>query len=114
MVKRTIDDDFINSLSLGALKKYVLDYFNINFHNTEVINKHKGITISLRKSGVRHVIYARNAGYIKLKAILVIDEIIKNAIFMNFKNPDIEESVDIIGYMNFKSKIQIEGRYHFF
>lgn len=111
----TLNNTHADSLTLGKLKEYVKGYFIANLDGKQVVNKDKGITVILNKNSLRHVIHARNAGYVKYKAILLMDNMIENAEFCNFKNPDIDDDKDnIVGYMNFRTEAVIENKKQFF
>lgn len=107
-------EESLKGLKLGAVKKKCHAFFKENFNGKSVKNKHKAVTVSFNMRGINHLIYSRNPGYIKLKAVFVLRELVQNAVFCNFKNPDKNDSPDILGYLNFKSKAKIEGKIHTF
>ncbi len=110
-----VNDKQFEGMTLGNLKIYVKNHYNTNFKGKSVVNGHKNIVISFRSDGVRHVIYARNAGYVKLKAIVALDQMIKHAVFCNWKygtTTDLKQG--IIGFLHFKAKINIENKDHMF
>ena len=109
-----VDDKQFNDMPLGKLKKYVTNYFDREIKNSTVKNIHKGITVEIRKAGLRHLIHARNAGYVKLKAVIVLKEMIKNAEYSNFNEPDDNDGLDVLGYFNLKCKAKIEEKQHTF
>ena len=103
-------EETLKVLSLGDLKRKVKDFYTQNLKGRSVKNIHKGITVLFAMSGQRHLLYARNPGYTKLKAVYILPELIQNAIFCNFKGPDLNDD-GIVGYLNFRSKAKIEGKY---
>ena len=104
----------VNTLKLGELKKKVKAFYTENLKGKTVKNKHKGITVLFNAPGLKHLLFARNVGYVKLKAVFILRDLVKNAIFCNFKNPDINDNPGITGYLNFKSKAKIEGNIYAF
>ena len=94
---------------LGALKKIVKKYYDENLKGTTVINRDKGITVIFSNVGRNHVLYARKVGFEKLVAVFQLSEMVVNAVFTNFKGPDDDDFSNIIGYMNFKAKVNING-----
>lgn len=110
----TVDDLQFNGMKLGQIKQYVKSYYNSNYKGRTVVNEHKQITVHLGREGLHHVLYARKLGYTKLKALVVIADMIKEAIYCNFKNADENDSNDILGYLNFKSEVIIEGSVYWF
>ena len=98
------------STSLAELKLQVKKYYNDVLHGTSVVNKDKGITVTFSSVGRNHVLYARNAGFEKLVAIFKLPEIVSTATFLNFKNADENDHHSVVGYMNFKSMVSINGK----
>ncbi len=109
-----VEDSQFKGMKLGEIRNFVKAHYESKFKGKNVINEDKGITVTLGREGLHHTIYARNAGYIKLKALLIINEMIESAVYCNFKDADSDDPKDIIGYMNFKSKVIIEGLNHVF
>ena len=107
-------EDSLKGLKLGVLKKHCTSFFKRNINGKSAINKHKGITVLFNMRGLKHVLHARNSGYTKLKAVYILPELIENAVYCNFKNPGENDSPDIIGFLNFKSKAKIEGKIQIF
>jgi hypothetical protein len=75
-----------------------------------VKNKDKGITVRFSSVGRNHVLYARSAGFEKLAAIFALTDMVENAKFTNFKNPDPRDSLQVLGFMNFKCAVAVNGR----
>lgn len=109
-----VDDKQFEGMALGKIKTYVSDFFDKNLRDTQVKNLHKGITIDMRKAGLRHVIHARNPGYVKMKAVMVVKEMLRNAVYCNFGEPDANDAANVMGYFNFKCKVNVEGKDHVF
>ncbi len=105
-----VDDKQFAGMKLGKLKEYVKIYFNDNLRNMSVINQHKGISVKFSRKGFDHLIHARNVGYVKLKAVIVLKEMVENAVYLNFKDKDEDDTKDILGYFNFKSKVKVESK----
>ncbi len=103
-----------NNLALGELKKTAQEFYKENFKGKKVKNKDRGIIIEMTSTGIRHVLHARNVGYVKLKAIYVLDKMLEQAEFTNFKDRDADDFKEIIGYMNFKVSVMIEENLHKF
>ncbi len=109
-----VDDTQFKEMKLSELKEYVKTYFNENLRSKTATNFHKQITVQFSRKGLDHLLYARNAGYIKLKAVVVLKEMIENAVYLNFKNKDSDDVADIIGYFNFKCKVNVESNVQIF
>lgn len=109
-----VDDSQFAGMRLGEIKQYVKEYYDSHHKGKSVINQDKQITVYLGRDGLKHVLFARNVGYIKLKALVVISDMIREAVYCNFKGPDNNDSTKIIGYLNFKSQVIIEGSGYWF
>jgi len=109
-----VDDDQFIGMTLGQLKDYIKTYYNTNLKGSTIINKHKGISIQFGREGIRHLLYARKIGYTKLKAVVVLNQLMINSVYCNFKEPDITDTKEILGYLNFKAKVCIEDKIHLF
>jgi len=101
----------INSEKIGvqALKLQVKKFYDTNLKGKSVINKEKGITVTFSNVGRNHVLYAGAAGFEKLIAVYKLAEMVRNAKFCNFQAPDEDAPQGILGYMNFKVSVIING-----
>jgi hypothetical protein len=101
-------------VGIQKLKLLAKQFYNEKLHGLKVINMDKGITALFSSVGRNHVLYARNAGFEKLIAIFKLPEIVQNAKFTNFKNPDARDAKNVIGFMNFKCPVKINGVMQYF
>ena len=109
-----VDDQQFEGMQLRQLKNYVREYFNNEIRNTAVTNEHKNITVKFSRKGFDHILHARNAGYVKLKAIVVMKEMIMYAEYSNFQKKDTDDPFNVLGYFNYKCKVNIEDTIHLF
>lgn len=63
---------------------------------------------------VKYVIYARKPGYVKLKAVVVLDKMIQNAVYSNFHEAGENDPDVVLSFLNFKVKVNIENKIHYF
>lgn len=109
-----VDDAKYVPLKTGDIKRLMVEYFTENLAGKSVVNIHKGITIVLSKSGLRHVVHARRLGFYKLLGIKVLDQMLIHAKYTNFSEPDADDSEGILGYMNFTATAKIGTSLHTF
>ena len=102
-------DVLFDQYTLGELKSQAKVFYKKNLKGRSVINRHKGITIIFNEKGLRHTLYARKIGFTKIKAIWYLDEMVQEAVYCNFKNPDYDDVNSVLGYLNFKIRINSEG-----
>lgn len=100
----------LNGLSKAELRRYILKYYKEHLKGTEVVNKDTGITIhfsmtSGRKTAMGEAMYQRKAEIIR-----ILPDLVRYALYNNFGNPKEKDSPDIIGYLNFKGRCQIDGK----
>ena len=100
----------LGKLTKMELRKYVLDYYKYNLKGKEVINNDTGITIhfsmtSGRKTAMGEAMYQKKAEMIK-----ILPELVKYALYNNFGKRKLDESEEIIGYLNFKGRCILDGK----
>ena len=100
----------LNGLSKAELRRYILKYYKEHLKGTEVVNEDTGITIhfsmtSGRKTAMGEAMYQRKAEIIR-----ILPDLVRYALYNNFGNPKEKDSPDIIGYLNFKGRCQIDGK----
>ena len=111
----TINRKKVTSVSeISRLKTEMKSFYNTRLKGKTVKNKDKGISIVFSSVGRNHVLYARAAGFEKLIVIKKLPDMVREAEYCNFKEPDGNESKDILGYMNFKVNISINDEIFLF
>jgi hypothetical protein len=94
-------------VDIANLKKEMKSFYDNHLKGKTVKNEHKGISIIFSSTGRNHVLYARAVGFEKLIAIKKLAEMVREAVYCNFKEADQNDSKDILGYMNFKVDVCI-------
>ncbi len=102
-------DDFKN-MKVSELRAFTLDYYKKELHG-------KKIAI---KNSLKEVVFTTKAGrkiakgsamYKEKPAVLQhLEKVIQNSTYNNFGNPKPTDPKDLLGYLNFKSKIVIDGK----
>jgi antirestriction protein ArdC len=95
-------------MTVSELRKFTLDYYNENL-------KGKKVTI---KRHLKEVVFVAGAGRKMLQPIYSekvaviehLEELIKNSTYNNWGERKEKDSSDVLGYLNFKSKITIDGQ----
>jgi hypothetical protein len=109
-----VDNKLFKDMNLSQIKKFVRVFYNEKFKGKTYINKHKGISVKFTRKGIEHVLYARGRGKEKLQAATVLNKMIQNAEYTNFKDPDENDAKIVLGYLNFKVKVDIDNKIHLF
>jgi hypothetical protein len=100
--------DKFRKMTVSELRKFTLDYYNENL-------KGKKATI---KNHLKEVVFVAGAGRKMLQPIYSekvaviehLEELIKNSTYNNWGERKEKDSPDVLGYLNFKSKITIDGQ----
>ena len=108
-----VDDAQFAGMTLGDIKNYVKKYYHANIKDKVVVNKAKGISIKFGRKGLDHVIHARSAGYVKIKAVIVISQMVQHAEYSNYKD-NTKGDINVIGFIHLKSKVKVENKIQVF
>jgi len=100
----TLDNEWDN-LKIKDLAKKALDFYKGNIEKRKVKNLHKGIEISFVRSGIKHLLNKGVGGSYKYQMVKILPDVIKYAEFKNFKNPDLDDGQNIVGYLNFEALV---------
>ena len=103
----TLTDKF-RKMSVAELRRFTLDYYNENL---------KGKKVSI-KNHLKEVVFVGGAGRKMLQPIYSekvaviehLEELIKNSTYNNWGERKEKDSPVVLGYLNFKSKITIDGQ----
>ncbi|ESU28405.1 hypothetical protein FLJC2902T_17650 [Flavobacterium limnosediminis JC2902] len=103
-----IDTDKFRNMSVAELRRFTLDYYNSHL---------KGKKVSI-KNALKEVVFVTDTGRKMLKpmysekAAVVehLEELIKKSTYNNWGNRKEKDSPDVLGYLNFKSKLSIDEK----
>lgn len=101
--------DFENMTKFQKIN-FVVSYFKQNYRSQIFFNKDLKININVGVSGGRKTAYGEALYNGKLALIPYLKEIIENMKYNNFGQRKTKDVVEIIGYLNFKYKIKIDGK----
>ena len=94
----------------GEEKRKIAIYLYRNFSAKKIVNKDKQITVEFIGDGARKIAYGGNI-YAKKVAILEhLPEIIKAMLYNNFGKAKKSDKTTVLGYLNFKIKVKIDGK----
>jgi len=91
------------------VKNYIKDFYKKKLRNKSVINKSLGYTINFTSRGLNKITHGGAFYFKKAVATLIIDKILTYAEYSNFGQPKKDEHNDLVGYLNFKAKVKIDG-----
>ncbi len=103
----SIDTEAFRKMTVSELRKFTLAYYNENL---------KGKKVAI-KNHLKEVVFVGGAGRKMLQPIYSekvaviqhLEELIKNSTYNNFGERKEKDSNDVLGYLNFKSKLTIDG-----
>jgi len=93
-----------------AEKKAFSIYQEIYQNKKEVLNIHKKILIKFIRDGGRKLTYGGKAYIEKFVLIEILEDVIKYAIYCNYKKRKPKDKKTVIGYYNFKCKVKINNK----
>jgi len=104
-----IDSHKFNDFSKSELRKFLLEYYNKNLKgkNIAIENSIKKVEL-LNRAGRK--ISKGSAVYSAKTAVMEhLEDVIKQSTYNNWGSPKKTDSKDLLGFMNFKSKVIING-----
>ena len=100
----------VNNPIAEHLGKYVKSYYEKNIQGHSVINKHLGITISFTSIGKGKIAYGNKTLYAqKVAVVQCLPELLRVAKYNNFGIRKPDDKTNVVGFMNFKAKVRING-----
>ena len=105
----------INTLAFKRMKVTELREFTLEFYRLFLKGKKKEIEKHLKEviftsEGGRKIAYGEAMYSAKAAVIECLDTLIKNSTYNNWGDRKPQDNEDILGYLNFKSKITIDGK----
>lgn len=98
------------NLKTSERRDAVIKYFQEHYRKKTVLNKDTGLTIMISIKSGRKTAYGEAMYPKKAELIRILPELIEIAEYNNFGNRKPEDSKDILGYLNFKSKCYLDGK----
>lgn len=116
--QKIIPNTSVNSLlnfNKSDLQKFIRTYYHEKFQNKiKVINEDLNIIIEFIGEGKRKSAYGGAMNIKKAAAILILDQLLTFAKYSNWGERKQTDKKTVIGYLNFKVKLKIDGiRKHF-
>ncbi|MDR0438061.1 MAG: hypothetical protein LBH22_07165 [Bacteroidales bacterium] len=100
----------VNEPVVEHLGKYVKSYYEKNIQGRSIINEHLGITISFTSIGKGKIAYGSKTLYAKKVAVVqCLPELLSVAKYNNFGVRKPDDKTNIVGFLNFKGKVKING-----
>ena len=104
-----VSTERFKKMKVSELRAFTLRYYNLFLKgNKTVIEKHLKEVVFTTKAG-RKIAYGEAMYSAKAAVIAQLKTLIKNSTYNNWGDRKPEDSPNILGYLNFKSKITIDG-----
>jgi len=92
------------------LRNAVSDYYRARYQGKKrVVNQHLGIAIEFDRTSVKKTSYGGNIYPKKACLVEVLDTLIRYAKYSNWGERKVTDKPIVIGYLNFKAKVKING-----
>ena len=85
--------------------KFVTEYYSAHLQGQTVVNKHLGIKIIFNSIGKSELAYGRALHAKKIAILFCLADLVREAEYSNFGNRKTSDSETVLGYLNFKVKI---------
>lgn len=106
----SINTDQFNKMTVTELRKFTLQYYREVLKDKKIAieNSLKQVEF-VNKSGRK---IAKGGAMYKEKAAIIehLETVIKNSTYNNFGKPKLSDKKDVLGYLNFKSKLLVDGK----
>lgn len=100
--------------SKDELRGLVKEFYRTNLQGKSVLNKDRHILVQFTSDGLGKLYRGSTINAVKASAIKILDKIVEQAIYSNFGERKSTDKLNVIGFLNFKSKAIIGGKlYHF-
>jgi len=103
---------FIPSVSTGIIKNSIAaakEYYAKNLQGKSVVNKHLGIRIRFTGVGRDKVTFGGAIHKKKVAVLQCLLELLEVAELNNFGRRKEKDKQNVLGYLNFKAKVKIDG-----
>lgn len=107
-----ISTEKFKDFSRPQLRSFMLEYYN-NFLKDKTVSIENSLKkVELLNRAGRKI--SKGSAVYKAKTAVIqhLEDIIKNSTYNNWGEPKATDSKDLLGYMNFKSKMTIDGEKH--
>ena len=105
----SISSEHFKNMTVWQLRKFTINYFKQELKGKKVAIKNSLKEVVFTNTAGRKI--AQGGAMYKEKAALInsLETLIKNSTYNNFGSPKRSDKKDILGYLNFKSKVIVDG-----
>jgi len=98
------------NLPLREVQKKMTEHYRAKYPNTrKVVNQHLGIKVGFESAGLTKTCKGGSNYPAKNCLIEILDKLIRYAEFNNFGDRKPKDKQNVLGYLNFKVKVKING-----
>ncbi|MCL2414997.1 MAG: hypothetical protein FWC94_07120 [Bacteroidales bacterium] len=99
------------NMPIKAFHEKVSNYYRMHYQGKcRIINQHLGIAVEFDRSGANKTSHGGHLYAKKACLLEVLDKVIRYAEYSNWGERKITDSPTVIGYLNFKVKVKIDGK----
>jgi hypothetical protein len=92
------------------LRRKVFKTYQSNFSGKKIFNESLGITIEFERAGARKTSHGSSISPQKACIVPILDRLLRFAEYSNWGNRKSTDPDYIIGFLNFKVKVKIDGK----
>lgn len=98
------------NLGIADLRRAVRQYFNDHLKGRTIVNDETKIPIRITVASARKTAFGEAMYHKKAELVRILPELLKVAKYNNFGQRKPQDSVEILGYLNFKAKCMLDGK----
>ncbi|HLP06076.1 MAG TPA: hypothetical protein VK152_11675 [Paludibacter sp.] len=95
---------------IGNDRKSVSKYYSENLQGKTVVNKDLKISIKFNAIGKGEISYGRSIHSKKVAVLQCLEVLLSEAEYNNFGIRKASDDLSVLGYLNFKAKVRIDGK----
>lgn len=97
-------------LTKQEVRKKLYDEYRTRCYGKKVINQSLGITVEFEHEGARKASYGSAIYSKKACLVSVLDRLVRYAEYSNWGDRKTKDDPHVIGYLNFKAKVKVDGK----
>ena len=98
------------TLTASGVREKLSNEYRTRYNGKKVVNQSLGITVEFESTGARKTAHGSAVYSKKACLVSVLDQLIRYAEYSNWGDRKPSDIARVIGYLNFKAKVKIDGK----
>jgi len=109
VIPETFTDEWVKLTTL-ELRNQAFEEYRVRFFNKKIVNQALGISIGFEREGARKTSHSSPVYSKKACLISVLDQLLRYAEYSCWGDRKPTDPAYVIGFLNFKAKVRIDGK----